>query len=108
MSKRFLFNLVFSVFLFSLCLFNYLGKMNSLTKMKLELPKVEKEVYLLKEENKRLKYEIDRFESPNHLMELARKKEFSHLKHPLVKDILKIDKGVAVSSKEFLKNEFSE
>ncbi len=47
MNKKILFNLVFSVFLFSLYLFNYLGKMNSLTRLKLELPKMEKELYLL-------------------------------------------------------------
>jgi hypothetical protein len=67
--------------------------------MKLCLPKVEKEILVLKEENKRLRYEIDQFENPNHLMELARSPEYSYLKHPLVKDVLKVAQGVAMSGK---------
>ena len=73
----------------------YLDKQNELTKLKIMVPKVEKGIVLLKEENRRLKYEIEQFESPSHLMELARLPEFAHLRHPLVKDVLKVEEGMA-------------
>ncbi|MFA5250805.1 MAG: hypothetical protein WC371_05310 [Parachlamydiales bacterium] len=77
-------------------LFLYLNGLNELTKLKMAVPKVEKEIAALKEENKRLRYEIRQFESPSHLLELSRRPEFAHLKHPLVKDVLKVKEGVAL------------
>ena len=74
----------------------YLDKQNELTKLKIMVPKAERELVLLKEENRRIKYEIEQFESPSHLMELARLPEFAHLKHPLVKDVLKVEEGMAL------------
>ncbi len=90
--------LTFCIGLILTLLFVYLDKQNELTKLKIMMPKVEKEIVLLKEENKRLKYEIEKFESPSHLMELARLPEFAHLKHPLVKNILKVEEGIALTS----------
>ncbi len=66
----------------------YIHKQNEKVELQLLIPLLSKEVNLLKEENTRLKYEIDCFESPLHLMELARKPEFSHLKYPYTKDVL--------------------
>lgn len=63
-------------------LFLYIDKLNALTELRLEIPALAKEVKQIQEENIRLRYEIDQFESPIHLMELARKPEFSHLKYP--------------------------
>ena len=74
----------------------YLDKQNELTKLKIMVPKAERELVLLKEENRRIKYEIEQFESPSHLMELARLPEFAHLRHPLVKDVLKVEEGIAL------------
>ena len=44
----------------------------------------------------RLQYEIDLFESPQHLMELARRSEFSHLKHPTAREIVQLQEAVAL------------
>lgn len=74
----------------------YVSKVNQLTEVKLKVPKIEKEIRLLIEENKNLKYQIERFENPTHLMELARSVEYTHLKHPLLKDVLKVQEGVAL------------
>lgn len=69
-------------------LYGYLCLQNEITKRRLEIPILAKEINTLKEQNVCLHYEIDRFESPEHLMELASHKEFSHLKQPWLKDVI--------------------
>ncbi len=68
-------------------LYAYVQKQNDLIKVRIELPKLAREVRLLEELNSRLRYEIERFENPRHLMSLAKRPEFSHLKHPLMGEI---------------------
>jgi hypothetical protein len=68
-------------------LYAYVSGQNDVTKVRIELPKITREVRLLEEQNLRLRYEIERFENPKHLMELAKRPEFSHLKHPLRDEI---------------------
>lgn len=84
------------IFALGLTLYLHIDKNNQLTAMQLAIPQIEGEVKKLQKENERLQYEIDRFESPIHLMELLRKPEFGHLKFPLEKDVVK----VRVNSKE--------
>ena len=83
-------------------LYSYIDKQNAVTRRRLEIPVLAKEIKDLKEENTRLQYEIDLFESPEHLMELARHSEYSHLKHPMLKEIITMQEGLAlqVSSDE--------
>lgn len=66
------------------CLFLYafLEQKNRLMQLQLEIPKLEKELKLLVEENRRMSYEIERFENPKNLLELSRKPRFRHLKQP--------------------------
>lgn len=63
-------------------LYAHIEKQNELVELRLTLPLLNRDVKAALEENIRLQYEIERFESPVHLMELARKPEFSHLKYP--------------------------
>lgn len=60
----------------------YIDKHNELTELRLAIPALAKEVKQIQEENIRLMYDINQFESPIHLMQLARKPEFGHLKYP--------------------------
>jgi hypothetical protein len=69
-----------------LTLFGYIEKQNELTELRLAIPSLAKEVKSIQEENIRLTYEIEHFESPIHLIELMRKPEFSHLKYPYLTD----------------------
>ncbi|MES2273471.1 MAG: hypothetical protein V4487_04715 [Chlamydiota bacterium] len=85
--------------LFGLCLYSYLDTQNQLTQLKIELPEVEKEIRLIREESRRLSFEIDRFENPTHLIEMAHRPEFSHLRHPLLREILTVPEAFA--SNEF-------
>lgn len=93
--KGLLFRLGICLGVFGLCLYSYLETQNELTHLKIRLPEMEKEVKLIQEENRRLAYEIDQFENPARLIELAHRPEFSHLKHPLLKEILTVPEAFA-------------
>ncbi len=83
MPIRLLIAIVFS----GLLLILYIEKINSLTALRLDLPQLEKELKEIEEENKRLQFEIDQFESPLYMMELLKKPEFSHLKFPQLSEV---------------------
>lgn len=82
---------------FAFCLYSYLETQNELTELKICLPNVEKEIKLIREESRRLVYELDQFENPSHLIELAHHPEFSHLKHPLLREILTVPEAFAIN-----------
>lgn len=72
-------------------LYAYVDCRNTLTEKRLQLPLCVKQQVLVEEENVRLQFAIEKFENPLHLMELARKPEFSHLKHPYAQDIISLE-----------------
>lgn len=78
------------------CIYSYIDRQNQLTHLKIQIPIVEKEIQSLREQTKKLHYEIDRFENPSHLLELTRMPQFSHLRHPLLRDILTLGEGIAL------------
>jgi cell division protein FtsB len=69
-------------------LFFYIDENNELTELRRLIPELEKEVKALEEDNIRLTFEIEQFENPSYLMELARKPEYSHLKYPYFESII--------------------
>lgn len=73
-----------------LSIYFYIDALNEVMQIRLAIPLIQKENQLLAEENLRLQYEIDQFESPLHLMEIARKPEYGHLKMPYLKDVILI------------------
>lgn len=70
----------------------YIDRLNELTRLRLEIPIHLKQLKMLEEENQRLQYEIDQFESPLYLMELLKKPEFSHLKFPKENEVRVIER----------------
>lgn len=76
------FRLLICLTLAGVGLYKYIDQHNELTELRLSIPALAKEVKELKEINLSLKYEIECFESPLHLMEIAMKPEFGYLKHP--------------------------
>jgi hypothetical protein len=96
--KGLLLRLLFCLSVFSLCLYSYLNQQNAVTHLKIRLPQLEKEIKLIREENCRLQYEIDRAESPMRLIEMAHRPEFNNLKHPMMKEILTMPEGIALQS----------
>jgi hypothetical protein len=95
MKKSLLLRFGFCFGLIGFCLYSYLDMQNELTELKIKMPEVDQEFRLVREENRRLSYEIDQFQSPSHLIELVRRPEFSHLKHPLLKEILTVPEVLA-------------
>lgn len=83
------------VSVFGVLLFFYLEKQNELTHLKIQLPKLEKEIANSRQEISRLRYEVDQFENPTHLIDLAHRPEFGHLKYPLLKEILTVPEAIA-------------
>lgn len=74
-------------------IYAYIDKHNELTELRLAIPALAKEVKQIQEENIRLMYDINQFESPIHLMQLARKPEFGHLKYPYFEDEIILVEG---------------
>lgn len=69
----------------------YVSKHNVLTERRMRVPILAKELQAIDEENVRLRFAIEKFENPLNLMEIARKPEFSHLKHPLISEIIVVE-----------------
>jgi cell division protein FtsB len=88
--KSLLLRIGFCLGVFGLCLYSYLEAQNELTELKMQLPQKEREIALIREEARRLAYQVEQMESPAALIEQARRPEFSHLKHPLLKEILTV------------------
>ena len=82
---------------FGFCLYSYVDAQNSLTKLKMQLPQKEKEILSIREEMRRLSYQAELFENPSHLIELAHRPEFSHLRHPVLREILTVPEAFAVN-----------
>jgi hypothetical protein len=61
---------------------------NEVTQLRMKIPEVSKQVKRIEQENIRLQYEIDIFESPDNLMRFARLPEYQHLKYPLCHEIV--------------------
>lgn len=69
-------------------LYAIVEKQNALTGLRVAIPALNTEVKAILEENVRLEYELDCFENPVHLLELARKPEFGHLKYPSTDEVI--------------------
>lgn len=87
-SSSLLLRLLICIGALGVCLYGYIDKQNEVTWRRLEIPLVAKENKEIMHANTCLQYEIDLFESPEHLMELASRAEFAYLKQPLLKEIL--------------------
>lgn len=73
---------LFSFTLFGAALFSYVDRENSLTKARLELFPIAKEIKELEESNAAHSFELAEIYAPHHLLELAMDPEFGHLTAP--------------------------
>lgn len=78
---------------FGMMLYLYLHQQNEVVRLRMRIPTLLENIHAVKEENVRLRYEIDRFENPLNLMQLAQKKEYSHLKSPYNKEVVSLMQG---------------
>ena len=87
---RFFSQLFIGIAIVAFSLYAYIEKHNQLTALRIEVPILTKKLKSVEEENTRLQYEIEKFENPLNLMQLARKPQFGHLKHPYTNDIIQL------------------
>ena len=99
MIKEISFQVAFCLLALGLSLYSFIDQQNDVTELRMQLPTLAKELKTIQEENMRLQYQIDQFENPQHLMDLARQSEFGHLKHPLSKEIVTVEQGLALEIK---------
>ena len=88
--------LIICLFVFGVCLYSYINKQNELTALKMELPKLAKDIVDLKEEIKKMQYEVESYENPQYFMDLVRKPQFGYLKHPFIEEVLQVTESVAL------------
>lgn len=90
-------NTLFRIFLClgTLCLFAFLSirKENEITAFRLQIPELTKEVKVLVEENTRLRFEKEQFESPENLLKIASTPAFSSLHFPIATNVSVFPKG---------------
>jgi hypothetical protein len=86
------------LFFFSFSIYSYLDKHNSCTELKLRLPKITKEIEAIREGNASLQYQIECFENPQQLLDLASRPEYAHLKFPFTEEVLTVKEGLALQS----------
>ena len=90
MTQGLLIRLLLCILVLGGLLYLYIDKQNDLTELKMQIPKLVRSLRVIEEENTQLKFEVEELENPQRLIELLRQPEFSHLKYPLVTDVVMI------------------
>lgn len=72
--------LAICTFITAFAAYMYIDARNQMIEMQLAIPPLQKKLRNIQSENNRLQFEVDRFESPSHLMQIAERVEFSHFK----------------------------
>lgn len=98
MSVTLIIRICVCVFVFGFCLCAFIDKQNEVTKCKIAIPKIQKEIAKISQRNQKLMFMVDRFESPSNLLKLAKLPEYSYLHYPFQKDVFSIEEGYAVVS----------
>ena len=76
------------VLLFGGTLTLFLEQNNRLTKLRMELPHLQQELATGRDREQVLQVELERQESPDKLLEWARRPEFSHLEYPVRDEVV--------------------
>ena len=105
MNKGMLLRMLCCLAVFTLYLYQMIQKQNIINYLSLQIPKFAKDLKSVEEENVRLRFEIDCFESPDHLMQLVKMQEYTHLRHPSLKDVFVVPEGIALYIEEKQKKE---
>ncbi len=90
-----LFRVMICLATFGLGLYLYIDKLNEQTAVRFKIPAIEKEIEELSQKNIQLAYQLENFNDPQHLLELAKQPEYSHLKFPFMKEVMVISTEIA-------------
>ena len=92
----FFFRFFLSVACAGFAIYSYLREQNKCTELKMRLPKIVKEIEAINQERAQLQYQIVCFESPDHLLGLAKDPAYAYLKFPFMQDVLTVKEGLAL------------
>lgn len=98
MISTLLFRFMLCLVFFGFSMYSYLDKQNQCTQLKMRIPKLTKEVENLKEQNAEYQYQIECFESPQHLLEIANRPEYRHLRFPFAQEVVNVKSAVAIKT----------
>lgn len=93
MNKGIFFRIFISVAFLGFCIYSYLDLQNGITQLRIKIPELMSEVRRIEEENTHFQYEIERFESPENLMRLAKISEFSYLRFPISREVISLQQA---------------
>lgn len=96
MKKRIFLQSLLCLTAFGVMLYSYISTCHEVREKQALVYQSSKQLAILSEENTRLSYEIDRFEDPKNLMQLAKSKKFSHLKVPSSDEVIICSKTQAL------------
>lgn len=96
MKKALLLKLIICFSAFSFYLYSIVQRQNYLNSLSYKLPKLEKELKTLEEDNLKLSYQLETFSDPNNLLQLVKTNTYSHLRYPILEDILNLNEGLAL------------
>lgn len=96
MKRALTIKLFFCILLSGVALYSYIDLQNTLTAQRIRIPQLAQEIKTLEEQNIRFQYEIDAFENPLNLASIGRTAGLTHLKHPLLCDVVHLKEGVAL------------
>jgi len=100
MNIKSIIRMILSLIVCMTSIFSYVSLQNAVTRLKIQIPKIEKQLLAINDEISHLQFEVDQFESPDRLIDLACHPDFSHLKHPYLKDIKTVPEGFALTLKK--------
>lgn len=99
MNKGIFFRIFLCILFLGFCLYSYLDLQNGITQLRIQIPELMGELRRIEEENTHLHYEIERFESPENLMYLAKSKEYSHLRYPHCSEVISMKQADPLGDK---------
>lgn len=100
MTKELILRLLICLAVSSLFFYQIIQKQNQINYLSLQIPKLTKDLKTLEEENLKLQFHIDSFESPDHLMHLVKLNAFSHLRYLDGKEVMQLPEGIALKSEQ--------
>ncbi|MCH9632905.1 MAG: hypothetical protein S4CHLAM6_12490 [Chlamydiae bacterium] len=90
-----LFRVLICLVVFGLGSFLYVDQLNQQTALRFQIPAIEKEIEEITQQNVQLAFQLENFNNPQHLLELAKQPEYSHLKFPFMEEVMVISSEIA-------------
>lgn len=71
--------------------YSYLTQQNDLTEMRMEIPELMRDMESLRQEIAVLEYQVEAFQNPRNLLQIAMQNQYRHLKLPRLQEVAFLD-----------------